>query len=138
MPGDPALPRARPFGLLHAALAVVLAASAALLASVDPAAVAWLPACPFRALTGLLCPGCGTLRAAHQLLTGHPLLALRLNPLAFVLGPVALADLTLTLCGSSRPGRSRRLLRPFPAWSLPALVCGFWVIRNLPAGELPR
>lgn len=27
--------------------------------------------CPFRTMTGLLCPGCGSQRALHQLMHGH-------------------------------------------------------------------
>src|SRR4051794_34754853 len=40
--------------------------------------------CPFKAWTGLDCPGCGATRAAHQLLNGHLLAALDLNAM-FVL-----------------------------------------------------
>src|SRR4051812_8286775 len=47
----------------------------------NPATSGLYPPCPFRYLTGLNCPGCGTLRALHQLLHGHPLAALGLNPL---------------------------------------------------------
>ncbi|MDQ3017400.1 MAG: DUF2752 domain-containing protein [Bacteroidota bacterium] len=36
----------------------------------DPAA-GHFPQCPFRLLTGWLCPGCGSQRAIHQLLHGH-------------------------------------------------------------------
>jgi hypothetical protein len=49
----------------------------------DPATTAVFPACPFRALTGLLCPLCGGLRAAHALLHGRLLDAVALNPFLF-------------------------------------------------------
>jgi len=48
---------------------------------VDPYGNNLLPVCLFRELTGLLCPGCGSLRAAHELLHGNIASALRLNPL---------------------------------------------------------
>ena len=50
-----------------------------------------LPPCPFRAMTGIACPGCGTTRAAHAVLEGHLLDALRFNPLIFVAGAALMA-----------------------------------------------
>ena len=47
----------------------------------EPAASGLFPPCPFHALTGLHCPGCGSLRAVHQLLHGELWAAFRLNPL---------------------------------------------------------
>jgi len=66
-----------------AALAIVATGATALVTLYfhDPAAAGFFPPCPFHYLTGLHCPGCGTLRATHQLLHGHPLAALDLNPL---------------------------------------------------------
>ena len=56
-------------------------AAAVLLVAFDPATTCWFPSCPFHALTGWLCPLCGSLRAIHALLTGSPLAALAFNPL---------------------------------------------------------
>src|SRR5258708_25879013 len=53
-------------------VALALAAPLALLAVFDPASTWWLPSCPFHALTGWLCPLCGSLRAVHALLHGAP------------------------------------------------------------------
>jgi hypothetical protein len=64
-----------------AAGALALAATAGLLYVFDPATTAAYPSCPFRALTGLLCPLCGGLRAAHALLHGRVVDAFWLNPL---------------------------------------------------------
>src|SRR6478735_12362597 len=69
-------------------LAVPLLATGALvvgcgvLRAVDPSGGPTI--CPFKAWTGLDCPGCGATRAAHQLLNGHLLAAMDLN-LVFVL-----------------------------------------------------
>src|SRR5437764_764257 len=46
------------------------------------------PRCMLYTLTGLQCPGCGGLRAAHHLLHGHIRTAFHYNPLLFVLLPV--------------------------------------------------
>ena len=53
-----------------------------------------LPPCPFRVVTGIACPGCGTTRAAHAVLEGHLLDALLFNPLIFA-GGMALVVLAL-------------------------------------------
>lgn len=50
-----------------------------------------LPACPWRSLLGIACPGCGSGRAAVHLLEGHVVAALAMNPLLTALGVVFLA-----------------------------------------------
>jgi hypothetical protein len=69
-----------------AALGVALAAAAVVLYQFDPSTTARYPSCPLRALTGLLCPLCGGLRAAHALLHGQLVEALTLNPFLFAAG----------------------------------------------------
>ena len=62
-------------------IGLLIVAAAIPLAAFDPATTWWFPSCPFYALTGLLCPLCGSLRALHALLTGAPLTAFAFNPL---------------------------------------------------------
>jgi hypothetical protein len=73
---------------------LVVAVGAALgcmvLAAFDPRKESFYPSCPFRAVTGRACAGCGVTRGLHELLTGHPMAALRLNLLLAVLVPGAL------------------------------------------------
>ncbi len=101
-----------------------LCAAAILVASFDPAATWWMPSCPFYALTGLLCPLCGSLRALHALLTGAPVAAFGFNPLIFVAGGAwAISSRrTVAFCCSTRGfvtiaafGVLRNLWWP-PAW----------------------
>ena len=47
--------------------------------AIDPAKSIWMPKCPIWLTTGLYCPGCGSQRAAHALLTGHLAEAFRFN-----------------------------------------------------------
>lgn len=100
--------------------AVLFVALAALvpLAAFDPATTWWFPSCPLRALTGWLCPLCGSLRAMHALLTGSPLAALAFNPLVVVL----LAAWTIA--------RARTVAFCLSAPGL-ALLAGFGLLRNL-------
>src|SRR3954447_20165 len=51
----------------------------------NPAQFGFYPRCALYETTGLLCPGCGSLRAIHQLLHGHLAAAFQLNAL-LVLG----------------------------------------------------
>src|SRR5262245_65928456 len=61
------------------AMLVVATVGTVILFSFDPARYNFYPRCFVRAVTGLNCPGCGSLRAIHQLLHGHVLVAARLN-----------------------------------------------------------
>ena len=66
-----------------AATAAVLFVAAATLYAVDPTRYRITPPCPYLALTGLACPGCGLTRAAHFLLHGDITRAFAFNPWAF-------------------------------------------------------
>jgi len=93
--------------------------------------------CPFKAWTGLDCPGCGATRAAHQLLNGHVLAAMDLN-LVFVLA----APLVLWWLGTwlvdALGGRRLPGLRPSPTVLRVAVVVLvlFGIARNLPVAPL--
>jgi len=99
----------------------------------NPAGSSMYPPCPFHALTGLHCPGCGTLRALHQLMHGNLKAALFLNPLAVLLLP-AIAYTLLSGAWKTVGGK------PFPTvfipafwiWLLLAMILAYWVLRNIP------
>jgi len=99
----------------------------------DPATSRVFPPCPLHYLTGWYCPGCGSLRALHQILHGNLRAAWAMNPLAVVLLPFigyGLASHALIAI------RGRGLPQPFlPAiWirALCAAIILFGVARNLP------
>ena len=111
-----------------------LAAATAYVAAVDPSAGRSLvPPCPFHALTGWWCPGCGMTRATHHLLHGDLIAALRFNALfPFVLALVTVAWLDWY---ARSVGRRPVLPRRLPSWATPAAIAiaiAFAVIRNLP------
>ena len=54
---------------------------------IEPEKARWLPHCPFHQLTGLHCPGCGTLRCLHRLTHGDLLSACRFNLLVVMVVP---------------------------------------------------
>jgi hypothetical protein len=88
-----------------------------------------LPGCPFRAMTGLDCPGCGMTRGLRALVRGHPLAALGHNMLLAALVPLA-AWWWLVSVGVPLPALPRVSTRT--AWLLVGLVTVFAVVRNLP------
>ena len=97
----------------------------------NPAENSFYPQCQFHHLTGLSCPGCGGLRALHELSHGHLAAAFRLNALLVVLLPfaawLALRELALEYAGCRWPGlvTSRAW-----GWGLFLVVVFFWVGRN--------
>ena len=108
--------------------AAVFAGLFTLTAIVSPEQPGHYPACPFRALTGLACPGCGSLRALHDLAHGHVAAALTHNAMLVTMLPVAMAAWLRVVTGKTSA-------RPNPRWLGPAVlvVLAIWtVIRNLP------
>jgi hypothetical protein len=97
-----------------------------------PGEYAFYPRCIFHLTTGLLCPGCGSLRATHQLLHGDLAAAFLLNPLLlFLMG--WLAGLSVLRFAEKRLGRKLFPIfqRPFWTWALVVLIVVFGVVRNL-------
>ena len=66
-------------------------AGCALLYRFSPTENGFYPRCPFYALTGLQCPGCGGTRAMYQMLHLHFGQAFHLNAMVTLLGPFVLA-----------------------------------------------
>ena len=59
--------------LKAAGIVAFVAAAAAILFVIDPASSNLYPSCPFNALTGLYCPGCGIQIENEYLPPGHPI-----------------------------------------------------------------
>ncbi len=99
----------------------------------NPATSSIFPPCPFHALTGLYCPGCGSLRAIHQLLHGNLTTAWAMNPLTVLLLPFVVYGLASE---GLRVLRGRGLPQVFlPAiWIqvLCAIIVLFGIARNIP------
>ncbi len=79
---------------------------------------AWLAPCPFHWLTGLYCPGCGTLRGLHQLFRGSLAGAWRCNPLMVLCLPL-LAYAVVSVTAIAILGRRVRqpVVPPLAAWA---------------------
>jgi hypothetical protein len=115
------------------AAGLVLCAGGVCLYTFNPATSGIYPICPFHALTGLHCPGCGTGRAIHQLLHGNLGAAMRLNPLAvLLLPPVAYGSLSIALQALGRKPLPSKFIPAFWIWTLLAVILLFWALRNVP------
>ena len=108
-------------------MAVVAAAS--ILYFFAPDQYHFYPRCMFYAITGLQCPGCGGLRAAHHLLHGDLAGAWRLNPL--LVGLLPLAPVLLAWFAVKRESWTSFALKPVWVWGLVGAAVVFAVVRNL-------
>lgn len=100
--------------------------------AVDPNQAGHYPTCPFLFVTGLYCPGCGSLRAVHALAHGDVPEALSRNPLTVLSVPLLVA-LWVLWTRRRLTGRRRSWAAPgWAIWGLLAVVIAFWILRNLP------
>jgi hypothetical protein len=106
-----------------AALGAAAAGALAMLYRLNPATTDIYPRCPFFVLTGWYCPGCGSLRAMHQLVHGDVAAAASYNVLLVASIPV-IAGLLAVPRWRQSPAVARAAL-----W---LIVC-FGVGRNIPA-----
>ena len=122
----------------YAVLAVAGAAGLAVVYLFDPREPGLYPVCPFFGLTGWHCPGCGTLRALHQLLHGNVAAAFGYNAYTMLALPIVAYSFA---AGGLRAYRLPAPPRVFiPArwiWALLAAILAFWLLRNLPFGPFP-
>jgi len=117
--------------VLTAALA--LCAGGAYLHVFDPAESGIYPICPFHALTGLHCPGCGAARAMHHLLHGNVGAAMQFNPFAVIMLPaIAYWVVSIGLQFVGRKPLPSVFIPAFWIWMLLAAILLFCVLRNIP------
>lgn len=112
---------------------VAAVAGTAVLAVGNPNTI-HVPLCPLRAVTGLDCPLCGSLRAVHSLTRTDLATALDHNLLFTVSVPALVVCWAVWLSRSL--GRPLVAHRPLPRFAKPVLVAvtvAFGVLRNLPA-----
>jgi hypothetical protein len=118
---------------LLAAMLAAFAAGVVTLRVFDPATSSVFPPCPLRYLTGWYCPGCGSLRAMHQLLHGNVGAAWAMNPLTVVLLPFLIYGLaSFALFEIRGEGLPQPFLRGSWIRALCAAIILFGIARNLP------
>jgi hypothetical protein len=116
---------------LAASLFLALGA-ATILFRYNPSEFGFYPVCLFHKTTGLLCPGCGVLRASHQLLHGHIGAAFQLNAL-FVLGlPIVAWHFGRVAIQKYRGQAATFSVAPKWPWTALVVALAFGILRNLP------
>lgn len=126
--------RAHP-ALLPGLVGVVGVISLVYVAQSDPNQPGHYPTCPWLALTGTYCPGCGTLRMLHAFTHGQLVPGFGLNPL----GAIVLAWSGVEYVRWTWSALTGRAYAPWPQhrywmWGVVAVILAYWVVRNLPFG----
>jgi len=94
--------------------------------AVNPSVSRLFPPCPLHWLTGLYCPGCGSLRATHLLLHGNLSGAFDMNPLMVLSLPV-LGLLVM---------RPRLAYLQWMPWAAFTVLIAYGIARNVPMWPL--
>ncbi|MDR0659770.1 MAG: DUF2752 domain-containing protein [Prevotellaceae bacterium] len=112
---------------------VVLAALAILYFTYNPAESELFPKCPFYALTGLKCPGCGSQRAIHYLFNGNIRGAFLVHPLLVLAIPYLLLAVYFEYMGgkSKYPLIRKRLFGVKACIIIFVIVLAYWILRNI-------
>jgi hypothetical protein len=114
------------------AVAVAAVATSGVVGVVDPNQPGHYPLCPFRAVTGLDCPGCGSLRCIHALSHLDVKAALDQNLFTVIALPFIAVTWVRWLQRSSRGQPRPAPLNPRVIKAIAFAVIAFWIVRNLP------
>ncbi len=97
----------------------------------EPGKTGYFPACPFRMLTGLNCPGCGSTRGLHRLVHGDLAGAFQFNALMVIVLPFLLYALArYTIAAVTGRPYQRHYVNQRYLWMLLAVIMVFWIFRN--------
>lgn len=115
----------------------VVAAISVLLAGIcvyfyfDPTDSVFFPRCPFLAVTGYQCPGCGSQRAIHALLHGDIAAAWHYNCILLLFAPLVLALLVSEFTRTKYPRFYSRINSAFVIWGCFIVLMLWWLLRNI-------
>ena len=98
----------------------------------NPSNSSIFPKCPFYSITGIYCPGCGSQRAAHQILNGNIIEGVRHNYLIALLGLVLLYQAFIYLMNNILKKNIPNLLHNSKVTlGILIVIILFWILRNL-------
>ena len=90
------------------------------------------PKCPVYGVTGIYCPGCGSQRAAHQILNGNIIEGLRHNYLIGLLGLVLSYQVFMFIMNNLlQKGIVNLLHKSKVTLGILVIVILFWILRNI-------
>ncbi|MBN1550116.1 DUF2752 domain-containing protein [bacterium] len=111
---------------LFAGSGLLLLAALVMLYLQNPETSYFFPPCPFHYLTGFYCPGCGSLRAIHELLHLDIMAALDNNPLMVISIPILIV---LQIW-------KKILYHPVTPWIAFVIIIVYGILRNIPVFPL--
>lgn len=115
-------------------MALALILMAGLYYLFDPATGLAFPKCPFKTLTGLECPGCGSQRAVHHLLHLNLWAAMKENLLMVVSIPYIVVGLAIDF-GGTKSFKAQRIRSKYfgstAAITVLVTIIIFWIVRNI-------
>lgn len=120
--------------ILWIGIPLVFAGLAIIYRVFNPDLTAIFPQCPFRLVTGLECPGCGSQRAVHYLLNFNLLSAFRENALLVVSIPYLIGGFFLDNVQTSKScllNLKNRFYGRTAIWIVFVTIISFWIVRNL-------
>ena len=113
-------------------LATLAVAALFILFLFDPTTHTFYPQCMLHKITGWYCPGCGVLRATHELLHGNVAKAFSFNAMFVVSLPLVLAY-GVNWWLRKRSGKAGILMLQLAwIWAGACAIVVFGVLRNLP------
>ena len=116
------------------AMLLLLTAAAFVYFVYDPATSSYFPECPFYKLTHLFCPGCGSQRAIHYLLTLNIAGALRSNILLVIFLPFLIAYYGVQTFNNFNPQQTINIAIVHKRWfiyGISVLFILYWIARNV-------
>ena len=128
--------------LLVSAIGISIAGILFLYYKFDPAENILFPKCIFHTVTGLECPGCGSQRAIHQILSGNIVEALKYNALVVAAIPYLFLWAGLHLWEKlTKNSKLKERIRSIygilyhdkAVYIILSVVIIFWIVRNLGA-----
>ncbi len=100
----------------------------------NPATNKYFPTCPFYKFTGFFCPGCGSQRALHFILTGNIKAALASNILLVIFLPFLIIYYVVEAINFFRQKSTIKIGLIHKTWfiySIAGVIIIFWIVRNL-------
>lgn len=100
----------------------------------NPSGNIYFPKCPFKELTGLKCPGCGSQRAVHYFLNFDILNAIKENAILVLSIPYILTGLVFDSLKKTNENilKWRKILFGRKAiFVILTIIIAFWILRNI-------
>jgi len=97
----------------------------------DPSKSSLFPKCPFLVLTGYKCPGCGSQRAIHAILSGDIYTAWHFNAVLVIFLPIIIAYIVAEVMRKKWQRFYLGMNNPWVILAILFVFIGWWIMRNI-------